>query len=896
MNPPVTQRPVLATYRLQLHSGFGFDDAAALVDYLAALGVSHLYSSPVLQATRGSTHGYDVVDPRRVSAELGGAAGFERLSATLREHQLGLVVDIVPNHMAITGPENAWWWDVLENGPASRFAAHFDVDWDPPEAKLRNMVLVPILADHYGRALEAGDIRLERVAAGGQARVAGTPFVIRYAEHALPVAPRTLDVLLADAAERAGDAELAGLAGAFGRLPPATATDRESVTRRHRDTVALYARLDQLLAERRAVAATLDVVVAEVNGEADRLHEMLERQNYRLAFWRTAARELGYRRFFDVATLAGLRVEDEVVFADTHALVLAWLTDGTADGVRVDHPDGLRDPDGYFRRLRGAAPRAWMVIEKILARGEALRTTWPVDGTTGYEFLARVGSLFIDPEGEAPLTATYAEFSGETADFAAVAREGRLAVMREALASDVNRLTALLVEVCERHRRHRDYTRHELHEAVRELVASYPVYRTYVRPGVPVHGDDRRVIVAATDAARAARPDLDPQLFDFLRELLLLQIGGGAETELAMRVQQLSGPVMAKGVEDTALYRFNRLVGLNEVGGDPAAFGGDVAEFHAVCQAAQAHWPSAMLATSTHDTKRSEDVRARLALLSEMPARWEAVVRGWAAHNDVHREGEWPDRNLEYLLYQTLVGAWPIERARVLAYVEKAAREAKLHTSWTRPGARYESAVRAFVEALFDDAAFLAELEAFVGPLIGPGRINSLSQTLLKLSAPGVPDLYQGTELWDLSLVDPDNRRPVDFARRRALLRGLDDATPERVWAGIEEGLPKLWVIRQVLALRCRRPQWFGAQADYVPLAASGRRAAHAVAFVRAGHVASVVPRLVWRLAGDWQDTTIPLPAGKWRNWLSGENVAGGAVGLAELLRRFPVALLEREG
>ena len=878
--------PILATYRVQLHAQFDFDQAAALTDYLAALGISHVYSSPCLQAAPGSTHGYDIVDPHRVSTSLGGAAAHARFCAALQAHGLGLVQDVVPNHMSISSPENAWWWDVLENGPASRYAGHFDVDWSPPEAKLHNLVLVPILGDQYGRVLDTGAIRLART---------GAQFVICYADHVLPVAPPSLDAVLGPAALRCGDQALAAIADAFGGLPPATVTDPTRSLRRHRDTQWLRAQLERLCNEQPSVGTAIDAEVAAINADIERLHLLLERQNYRLAFWRTAARELGYRRFFDVNTLVALRVEDAAVFADTHACILRWLAEGMLDGIRVDHPDGLRDPEAYFRRLRDAAPDAWIVAEKILEPGERLRESWPVDGTTGYDFLQRTASLFVDAAGEAALTELYTEFTGASADYSAVIHEKKQQVMHQTLAADVNRLTALLVEVCERHRRHRDHTRHEIHEALRELLACFPVYRTYLRRGAPPHADDVAAVGVAVAAAKDHRPDLDAALVDFLRDVLLMRVAGDVEEELALRFQQLSGSVMAKGVEDSAYYCFNRFIALNEVGGDPARFGGAVEAFHAAGADAQRCWPRSMLASSTHDTKRSEDVRARLSLLSEIPARWAAAVRRWAAHNESHRRADAPARNDEYFFYQTLVGAWPLELARAHAYMEKAVREAKVHTSWTAPDEAYEAAVRQFVAAALADRAFCADLEAFIAPLIEPGRVTALAQTLIKLTAPGIPDLYQGSELWDLSLVDPDNRRPVDYDRRRALLAALEGAPPEQIWARLDEGLPKLWLIRQALRLRRRRPEWFGAEGEYRSIDAVGAGAAHVVAFARAQRAITLVPRLVLGITAGWGDTAVVLPNGTWHNWLTGETLDGGAVRLAELLRRFPVALLARE-
>ena len=875
-----------ATYRIQLHPSFGFTDAAAITDYLAELGISHLYCSPYLQAAPGSTHGYDVVNPQQVNLELGGATGHARLCAALEENGLKQVLDIVPNHMAIGGRENPWWWDVLENGPSSRYAAFFDVDWDPPEAKLRNTVLLPVLGDHYGRVLEKGEFALQRE--GGQ-------FIVRYHDHVFPVSPRSLDELVANAARRCDSDDLAFIAEALRQLPPSTATDWAAVQRRHRNKEVLRGQLVRLCEEQPQVARALDQIVAEVNSDPDQLDALLERQNYRLAFWRTAGREFGYRRFFDINTLAGLQSEHEQVFEQTHALILDWLKRGMLDGVRVDHPDGLRDPEQYFDRLHTACPRAWIIAEKILEPGESLPESWPIAGTTGYDFIYRLNNLFVDPAAEAALTEFYGEFTGEPTDFAALVHDKKHFVLREVLASDLNRLTALLVDICERHRRHRDYTRHELHEALRELIACFPIYRTYVRAEAGVISDeDARIINRTIDDAKARRSDLDSELFHFFRGILLLRHRGPLETEWVMRLQQLTGPVMAKGLEDTAFYCFNRLVSLNEVGGDPGHFGLSPDEFHTACAETQARWPRTMLASSTHDTKRSADVRARINLLSEIPEHWMEAVRGWAELNGGYRRESFPDRNTEYLLYQTLVGAWPIEIERVLAYMEKASREAKAQTSWTDPNPIYDDALRAFVEGIMNNSEFTESLERFVRPLIEPGRINSLAQTLIKLTAPGIPDFYQGTELWDLSLVDPDNRRPVDYQSRRRLLAEIKCMSPEQILARADEGLPKLWLIRQTLKARHER-KLFQPQDSYRALTPSGAKREHIIAFARNQRAVTVVPRLTLKLAGEWGDTVIEIPNGRWRNHLTGETSAGGVAPVAKLLKRFPVALLLRE-
>ncbi len=760
-----------ATYRLQLHGGFDFGDAAALVDYLDALGVSHVYCSPILQAVPGSSHGYDVVDHGTINDELGGDDGLERLVAAIRDRGMGLVVDVVPNHMAISGERNAWWWDVLEHGHASRYAAYFDVDWDPPESRLHNVILLPVLPDHYGRVIDAGGIRIVRD---------GTRLTVAVGDRRFPLDPRSLGPLFVEAAELGGSDELAFIGRALGELPESTVADPVDVERRQADAAVLGARL-AVVTDRPPVAAALDRVLDRLNRDPDSLDRLLDEQNYRLAHWRAASRDLGYRRFFDIDSLIGLRVERADVFEASHALICSLVADGRIDGLRVDHPDGLRDPAGYFERLRARAPKAWIVAEKILTGDEPLPEDWPIDGATGYRFADLATGLLVDPAGEEPLTRRYHRFVRDHAPWPSVAAVARHEVLSEALGSDLNRLTHLFLDVCEANRRYRDFTRHDLHDALREVAVHLAVYRTYVRPPGPradgsaaapstvaapvVSAQDRATIDAAVANATAARPDLEPDLFAFLRSILLLDVPGERAAELAMRFQQLTPAAMAKGLEDTAYYRYVRFVARNEVGSEPDRFAAEPGAVHRAFVAAADRWPRGMLATSTHDTKRSGDVRARLALLSEVPSAWGRAVTRLAAAANAHRtRPDLPDRRDEYLLYQTLVGAWPIDGERAVAYARKAAREAKLRTSWTAPDAQYEAALDRFVAGCLGDSAFLAELEGFVAALVEPGRINALSQTLLKLAAPGVPDLYQGTELWDLSLVDPDNRRPVDYA------------------------------------------------------------------------------------------------------------------------------------
>jgi (1->4)-alpha-D-glucan 1-alpha-D-glucosylmutase len=878
-----------ATYRLQLHAGFTFDDAAGIAGYLADLGVTHLYCSPILQAAEGSTHGYDVVDHGRLNSELGGGDGYRRLAERLASEGLGQVLDIVPNHMALAGRANAWWWDVLENGPSSRYASYFDIDWDPPERKLAATVLMPVLGDQYGRVLEAGELVIERQ---------GGSFTVRYYDHEAPISPRTLGELLTKSAARAGSEELESLAVAFSRLPHGRRTDQAAVVERHRDKEVLRARLADLCAVKPEVAAVVDAEVEALNADPDALDDLLSQQNYRLAYWRTGAEELSYRRFFDIETLAGLRVEDEAVFADTHRLILGLVADGTLDGLRVDHVDGLADPEGYLVRLRDATSGAYAVVEKILQAGEELPATWRVAGTSGYDFLNHAGQLFVDPQSESAMLGCYARFTGQHEGYAEVAHGAKHQIMREELVAEVERLTGLLADVCERHRRQRDHTRRELRDALREIIAAFGVYRTYPRPGHPASAADRAHVTAAVDAAWQRRPDLDAELLRFVGELLTGAHPGEQENAFAVRFAQVSSPVMAKGAEDTAFYRYQPLVSLNEVGGDPGQFGRPVADFHRAMIDAGRRWPESMLTLSTHDTKRSGDVRARISVLSELPEEWERAVTRWAKQNHGYKQDGWPDRNAEYLLYQTLVGAWPIDAGRASAFMMKAAKEAKVHTSWIDPNASYDDALAAFVTAVLADPGFIADLEAFLAGhrVVERGRVNSLAQTALLLTCPGIPDLYQGTEVWDLSLVDPDNRRAVDYQRRRSLLDALAGAGPEQALARADEGGPKLWLIHRVLGHRRRHPGAYGPSSAYEPLAVHGPLARHVVAFTRTGGLAVIVPRLGGGSGRGWAGTTVELPEGEWADMLTGDQADGGSAGVATLLRRFPVAVLGREG
>jgi (1->4)-alpha-D-glucan 1-alpha-D-glucosylmutase len=876
----------IATYRVQINGDFDFGAVTAVVPYLKSLGIDFLYCSPCFQAAPDSTHGYDIVDYSRPNADWGGDSGFRQLLRALDDCEMRLMLDIVPNHMAISGRENPWWWDVLENGPSSSFASFFDVDWEPPEQSLRNIVLLPVLGDQYGIILEQGKLKVA---------FENGSFVIRYENHVFPVAPRSMRAILAAAAEICCNETLAALGDALGDLPSPASTDARRIARRQRDKRVLAASLTRLMREDGAVSSALACAIERLNADTEALHEFLEHQNYRLSCWKMASRDLGYRRFFDINSLAALRMENDKVFIEAHATVLKWVSEGSVAALRIDHPDGLLDPTVYFERLRAACPQTWIVAEKILAAGEMLRPEWPIDGTTGYDFLNLVSGLFVDPRSEATLGEVYQEFTGESTDYFSVARAKKQLAMRESLGSDLNRLTALFLSVCEADRQHRDYTRHDVHETLRAAIASFSVYRTYVREPDHVSPEDERIIAASMQSAKSQRPDIDPRLFDFLQMILLLRISSSDARELAMRFQQISAAVMAKGVEDTAFYTFNRFIALNEVGGNPAKFGVGLEEFMHRCRQIHEASPRTMLATSTHDTKRSEDVRVRLALLSEIPEDWGRAVRLWAELNAPGKSNGLPDRNLEYHLYQILVGAWPIERERLLAYAKKAAREAKVHTSWNGPNRQYEDALGAFINRLYDSTAMIAALEQFVSRLLEPGRINSLTQTLIKLTGPGVPDFYQGCELWNLSAVDPDNRRPVDFALRRQLLEELDRGLePEQIMARADEGMPKLWLIRQGLELRARRPEWFGTEAQFGTIPRRGLKSEHIIAYSRAKSVAVIAPRCLITLRGDWAGAEVMLPDGEWVNHLTGERWQTGYLEAAALLRKFPVALLSR--
>jgi len=957
-----------ATYRLQLNREFDFADAARLVPYLDALGVSHIYCSPYLRARPDSTHGYDIVDHNAFNPELGGAQGFERLCGELRQHGMGQILDMVPNHMGVMGADNAWWMDVLENGPASAFGEFFDIDWQPVNPELVNRVLVPVLGDQYGVVLEAGELRLAFEAERGSLSVF-------YYENRLPLDPRDYPRVLERALRSlegmqvAEDAvaEAASLAAAFAHLPSRNETAAEKTAERNRDKELHKRRLAQLVRDHPAIAEAIGHAVHAVNGTPgqrasfDALDALLEAQAYRLAFWRVASDEINYRRFFDINDLAALRMENEAVFNATHAFVLGLAAEGKVDGLRIDHSDGLYDPAQYFRRLqehyarlagldapadepdgRPARP-LYVVVEKITARHEHVPTTWAVHGTTGYRFATVVNALFVDRQARAKLGRVWRTFTGESVDFDEIAYRGKRDITRGALASELTVLATELLRIARADRRTRDYTFNTLRRAIAETAAYFPVYRTYVAEGLTPQ--DRRYIDWAIAHARKRIRAADATAFDFLRMVLLVSPPGDAPPALqehyrafAMKFQQFTSPVAAKGVEDTSFYNFNRLVSLNEVGGDPDMFGMTVSAFHGASADRALRWPHTMLATSTHDNKRAEDVRCRIDVISEMPAAWRLALRRWSRMNAGHRRtldgAAAPSRNDEYLLYQTLLGTFPNEtldaagldayRERIESYMLKAAREAKRYTSWVNVNAEYEEALAGFVHALLgrlEANPFLDDLRLQAGPIAWFGMLNSLSTALVKLSSAGVPDFYQGSEVFDLSLVDPDNRRPVDYARRQALLGELQaiaagpaEALPVAVRAFFDapyDGRAKLWLTWRALQFRRAHDELF-LKGDYLPLAVSGERSRHALAYARrlgeAGIVA-IAGRLFASMglehgalpvgAAAWGDTVLDLsflPEGaQLVNVLTGEVLEPDAsrhLALARALAQFPGALL----
>ena len=902
---------IRATYRLQFHKGFTFRDATVLVPYLAWLGISHVYASPLMEARPGSTHGYDIVHHNRLNPEIGTEDEFAALSAALKTHGMGLILDIVPNHMAVGGADNAWWLDVLEWGEGSPYAAYFDINWDPLREDLKGRVLLPVLGDQYGAVLERGEIALRFEPSEGS-------FSAWYYDHRFPISPLSYASIL----EHGGPvlARFARDFAALRRLSPTEARPRALEMKR---------RLAKSLTDPGVVPAIAAALLAFAGtpgrpASFRRLHRLLEAQAYRIANWRVAAEEINYRRFFNINDLAGLRIELPELFAETHRMVFAMIQRGDIHGLRIDHIDGLFDPAGYCAVLRTEAGEAfYVVVEKILARYERL-PDWPIAGSTGYDFANQALALFIDPAAEPAMTALYRRLTGRAEDFDAVLYAAKKRIMQVNLASEMNVLARRFHRLAISDWRSRDFTFKGMLSALEEVIAAFPVYRTYVRPR-GAGADDIRYIDWAIGLAKSRWRPSDTTILDFIQDVLLADLPGHSRNDdvlrTAMQFQQVTGPVMAKAFEDTAFYRDFRLLALNEVGGDPRRFGMSAAAFHHLTLERARLWPRAMLTSATHDTKRGEDARLRIALLSELPREWGRRVVHWLRLNRRHRaeiDGEpVPDRNGEYLFYQMLLGAWPpgLDPANVTAIAElaeriemamiKSVREGKEQSSWSYPNLAYEAGLARFVGGVLDAARsnpFLADFAGFVAMLARPAAIASLAQLVLKLTVPGVPDLYQGGELWDFSLVDPDNRRPVDFALRQRLAEAICGATPGDLARDWQDGREKLFVAARLLGLRRDHPAVF-ASGDYQPLEVSeGRNAERICAFARhhAGAALVVaVPRLAYGLFRDaepvdWGTTEIGLPSpGPWHNVFTGaEFGVGDRIGAAALFADFPVAVL----
>ena len=922
----------LSTYRLQVHAGFTLHAARDVVAYLAQLGVAACYTSPYFTAAPGSTHGYDVCNHNEISPELGGAAAHADFASELSRHGLGHVVDFVPNHMGVGTGTNAWWNDVLENGPGSPAARFFDVDWMPAKAELRDKILLPILGDQYGRVLERGELQLAFRDGG---------LVLRYFDHELPINPRPSPRVFRAGLDRLTETlgpdnphlnEFLSILASLQNMPPNTDDAPESVAERQREKEVARSRLARLVAESPQIREHVEAAIRTVNGQPgrhesfDALHEVLEAQAYRLAYWRTASHEINYRRFFDINTLAGLRVENPEVFEATHRLLGDLLASGRVDAVRIDHTDGLFDPARYFEMLQDLAAGAWavertrgdgtradrplyVVAEKILSGGERMPLRWAVHGTTGYDYLNALNGLFVDGSQARRLRRAYAKLTGQTDAFDDVLYRSKRLIMTTAMASELTVLAHALDRIGETNRRSRDFTLESLRDVITEVVACFPVYRTYVDEGGWM-AEDRAVVELAIVEARHRNPAMEASLFDFFREVVLPREAEDSAERLpydrregyppldaaearerlrfSMKLQQYTGPVQAKGLEDTAFYSYNLLLSLNEVGGDPGRVGRPVAEFHEANIRRLRDWPFEMLATATHDTKLGEDVRARINALSEIPDEWGRQVSRWMRTNRAQRviiEGEpAPDRNDEYRFYQALLGVWPPELTgaaeappdlvdRIQQYMLKAVKEAKVHTSWLTPNEQYEAALRTFIDRVLAAAAAARFLPAFVPLQLRIARlgvVNSLAQVALKIGSPGIPDFYQGCEMWDLSLVDPDNRRPVDFDLRRRALGEIESILAadlpqriERVKSCLDawhDGRIKLLVTAAGLRLRRELPELFLA-GGYVPLDTEITVHGGAVAFARIhGDDAAifVAPRLVAPLL----DAEHPLPLG----------------------------------
>jgi (1->4)-alpha-D-glucan 1-alpha-D-glucosylmutase len=960
-----------STYRFQFNRDFTLKQAGALIDYLSDIGVTECYASPVALARPGSLHGYDVTDHGMINPEIGGEEQLVEFAHALRTGGIGLILDMVPNHMCITHPSNRWWTDVLENGPGSPFARFFDIDWGPPKADLKNKVLLPVLGDQYGKVLENQEIMITYQD--------GT-FALHFYEFVLPVAPRTWTLLLEPAMEAlrpilgesdSAVVELASIITALTYLPLRSETDQTRVKERLREKEVIKGRLSTLTESSPHVRAAIDASLKQINGikgvphSFDRLERLLAEQAYRLSFWHVATDEINYRRFFDINELAAIRVEEPEVFEAVHQLTLRLVGQGLITGLRIDHVDGLLDPGQYLHCLQQRCAEAqaadikhplnavdsgpayrpfYVIVEKVLTGHERLPEDWPVYGTTGYEFLNMLNGVFVEERNGGRFGDLYARFIDAQGDFRDLVYECKRLVLRASMSGEQNVLARRLDRISEQHRWSRDFTLNSLGRVLAEVIACFPVYRSYVTSAGELTDDDRRYIRSAISRAKRRNPALSESAFDFLGSVLLLEHPEGLDEaaraqrlQFTLHFQQLTGPVDAKGYEDTALYRFYPLASLNEVGGDPASFGLAVEAFHAGNVRRLQEWPHGLSATTTHDTKRSEDVRARINVLSEIPDEWERAIWRWHHLNEPLRlkiEGtEVPDPNEEYLFYQTLLGTWPIPGLdsihyqryveRIQDYLLKASKEAKVQTSWISPNQDHDRGLVEFVQAVMRSDAnnrFIADVAAFADKVARAGMLNSLSQVLLKIASPGVPDFYQGSELWDLSLVDPDNRRPVDYAIRQSMLAEITCvaateplALTKQLFARPDDGRVKMYVTSRALDWRRKHARLFR-QGAYVPLEGAGPRGRNLIAFGRGSrehHVIVAVGRfftdfgkLPRGAAGEsaWSDTFLSAPP----NWLqesyvdlfTGQTVRADCqrdarqLSMSEIFMYMPVSLL----
>jgi (1->4)-alpha-D-glucan 1-alpha-D-glucosylmutase len=939
------------TYRLQFNRWFTFAQAREIVPYLRSLGISDVYASPYFQAGPESMHGYDITDHNQLNAAIGSREEYDAWMAELHKHGMGQVLDFVPNHMGVMQPGNKWWMDVLENGPSSIYAPYFDIDWRPQKEDLRDKVLLPILTDQYGRVLERGEFKV---------RFEEGAFYLEYANQKLPIAPGTYRFILelaleylAEYKDEAFYAEFQSILTALEYLPRRSETDLEKIAERTREKEIVKRRLERRCQEAPQIQRAIDKALAQINGRPgdprsfDKLDELLNAQSYRLAFWRVAAEEINYRRFFDVNDLAAIRMELPEVFEAAHQLIVDLVRSGAVTGLRIDHPDGLYLPKEYLETLQLRCAKAlgfpvpkdgraiYMIVEKILTGAEKLRSDWPVHGTTGYDFANQLAGVLVDSSAEAAITKSFHRFIGHTVHFGHLVYAKKRLVMRIALANEVEVLGSMLDRLSEKNRWFRDFTLEALARAVRETIACFPVYRTYLAPGQPVSEEDRQVIERAIAAAKRRNPAIEESIFNFLRDILLFRFPENLDAEarkehmqFVLKFQQFTGPIMAKGLEDTAFYIYNRLAALNEVGGEPQQFGLNIDAFHQRNLDRHLNWPATLLATSTHDTKRSEDVRARMVAISENAEGWRRSLAKWRTANRRWKktldEMEAPDANEEYLLYQTLLGTWPISGngtaepkvrleyiQRIQNYMTKALNEAKLNTSWIQPNEEWLAATRDFVAKILDSTPrnkFLPLFLPVAEQISRFGAINSLAQVLLKLTSPGVPDLYQGNEIWDFSLVDPDNRRPVDYKLRAEMLSCLSTRSADELLRDWPDGRIKMFLTQRALHFRSEHVDLFQ-KGDYLPLRTNGAFADCVIAFARKLDRQSAVviaPRLSSRIGfppiGDkWKDTRIELPEGfpmeRWQQIFTGHElwIKDRQIRLADAMSILPFAMIANQ-